>query len=403
MKLRRKLLILDTETSGLPMTRSKVPKHVKYPNPKFSFAYDSARILSLAYIAVDYSVSSDIIASNYLIRNNSDLDKKKYTTNQDKYPDKTGSNIKDILNDLNKWIDWCDCVVGHNILFDMNIILHEMIICNISSNIESKLNKSQYFCTLDEASRLCSSGRDLNLQSFYMLMNSGSEYSDQKITFHEALDDVKAVKIIVERIMDNSYEIPSGILEIIEEIYPSTEIIHEGISTHELILSSSETLFHFYIKRIDFVTAKCNAAGTLRFGLTDEQLQSINLSNLYTNSGLYSLDGESGYCRIGGSSIFKCDCGNEEIDYEICEACGDSTSILEKYYNIPTEINTFCLYSIAEVKDRVPKDKGRRSKTITLKVVKKGRSNYVSSNAVDYYIDNKLYIYFSLLIGKTKV
>ena len=115
-----------------------------------------------------------------------------------------------------------------------------------------------------------------------------------------------------------------------------------------------------------------------------------------------------GYCHIATADIiFKCSCGKYELGYEICRDCGNSEPILRHYEGLmklmEQPVNMFNAYSVKEIKEKLPKTKHKKSKSIVLTASKRGRSNYVSADVVDYFIANRLYDYFSLMVGKTKV
>lgn len=424
MQLRnKKHLIIDTETSGLPMCRPKTPKHMKYPNPKFAIAYEGARLLSLAFICSD---GGDFA---HLVRNNSDLNKSLYQTNSDKFPDNTGTAIGEILDVVQAKVEWCDYIIGHNVLFDINIIAHEAFQLShpLYQILMDKIAAVEYFCTMDAAARMGIASKDLQLRDVYNFMNDGPAFSNQKLEFHNALDDVRATKVILDRIMSNSFTIPAKILEIMDEIYPpvkfglnltklNPDLIKPGSN---LILSVylSDFGFEYYKEIIKYESCTYNAAGLAIFhGVNEVEIANIKF---FTRDGVYRLRSEVQPQRdveipcyySDLDIIFACEettqqgkCGKKIFGFEICDSCADSSMIFEAYYEmLKVPFNIFNTYTTAEVKNLIPKDKPRRSGTIALEVKKRGRSNTVSADIVNFYIANKIYNYFSLTIGTTKL
>lgn len=414
MKLRNKrCLIIDTETSGLPMCRPKMPKHKKYPNPKFAIAYEGSRLLSLAYICVDDNIAD----SAHFIRNNSDLKKSFYQTNKDKFADGVGVKVREILDAVQAKVQWCDYIVGHNILFDINIIAHEAFLLEhpLYQILMDKMAAVEYFCTMEAATRMGIDAKNLQLIEVYNYMNEGSNFSNQKLKFHDAMDDALATKLIMERIIDNSYTIPATILAIMDEVYPPSVFKSELESNSKVVLEVylSDFGFEYYRDIIKYSYCTYNAAGLAVFhGVDETEIASIKI---FSKDGIYSIISKDTTriipCYYSDQDIiFTCEsCSLDKparrtFGFEICDDCADSTAIFEAYYEMmKIEFNQFSSYTTAEVKELIPKDKPRRSNTIALEVKKRGRSNTVSADIVNFYVANKIYNYFSLTIGSVKI
>lgn len=434
MQLRNKrCLIIDTETSGLPMCRPKMPKHMKYPNPRFAIAYEGARLLSLAYS--NTTIGNGPVDFNrdnaHFIRNNSDLKKSLYQTNKDKFADNTGAPIREILDAVQVQINLCDYIVGHNVLFDINIIAHEAFLLEhpLYQTLMSKMASVEYFCTMDAAARMGIDARNLQLSEVYNFMNDGAEFSNQKLEFHDAMDDVKATKLILERIIGNSFTIPASILTIMDEVYPVKSVLPKTDLTSDFASEEAKSVlqiyltefgFEYYCDIIKYDYCTYNAAGLAIFHGVDEA--EIAKIKLFSKDGVYKISIIPNNSIVGDNNrivpcyysdqdiIFTCEsCVRDSstrrtFGFEICDECADSTSAFEAYYAMmKLETNPFNTYTTAEVKALIPKDKPRRSGTIALEVKKRGRNNTVSADIVDFYIANKLYNYFSLTIGATKL
>jgi DNA polymerase III epsilon subunit-like protein len=432
MELRGKRnLIIDTETTGLPICRSKMPKHMKYPNPKYSIAYSSARLISVAFI-LDDSINDNISDINkcHFIRNNSDLDKSLYKTNGAKFADGVGVSIREILDSIQSVVERCDYIVGHNVLFDINIIAHEAYLANhpLYEILMSKIDSVSYFCTLEAATRMGVDSRFSTLEDVYKFMNDGYAFSAQKLEFHDAMDDVKACSLILDRMIANSFTIPAKILAIMDEIYPPNIFINDvnkDINCEDNNITLKIYLycngFDFYREKISYSHCSYNAAGLAIFqGVSNDigkiKFQSINGVYILETRCNSEFNSELHKCYYAiYDDIYKCNnllrheftstetCGELTLGYETCDKCADSTSVYEAYNQlIEIPFNQFNTYTTAEVKSLIPKDKSRRSGIIELEVYKRGRSNTVSADKVDFYIKHEMYKYFSLKIGSVK-
>ena len=123
-----KILIFDTETSGLPEERNcSVLSLHKWPY-----------ILQLAYILydtdtntiIDYNDTLIIISDDFYISQES-INIHKITR---KMCNEKGQNIRQVLNRFNNVLLQTDLIVGHNLQFDKNILIVEHIRNKINHN-----------------------------------------------------------------------------------------------------------------------------------------------------------------------------------------------------------------------------------------------------------------------------
>ena len=130
------ILFVDTETSGLP----------KDTNRSFKDIYNWPQIHQIAWII--YSKDGDLIS------------KKNYSTKTSETGDSTASDyiprtvlpIHEILPIFNEDLNTCSVIVGHNISFDVNVILCELY--RLGLNTE-KLEYMQQFCTMKNSVNVC--------------------------------------------------------------------------------------------------------------------------------------------------------------------------------------------------------------------------------------------------------
>ena len=137
-------IVLDTETTGLPQQVS-----VTYPHYTDIKKYDDARMIQLCWAVYNNnkleSIRDFYVKPNNWIINNTHIHN---ITNED--CQKNGYNIKDIFSILDKDLDTVDHIVGHNILFDKNIILSEAHRQSLSELV-NKLNIKKWLCTIEKS------------------------------------------------------------------------------------------------------------------------------------------------------------------------------------------------------------------------------------------------------------
>lgn len=143
-----KLLILDTETTGLPKNRnSSIYSTNEWPN-----------VIQISYIVIDTTLQTD---DKYIITDKvNTYIKIKFPIPQDSIAihgitDDTlntkGVDITYALNLLNNAINNCDLIIGHNISFDKQLLIVE----NIRHNIISSFPKKPSFCTMKMYKEFC--------------------------------------------------------------------------------------------------------------------------------------------------------------------------------------------------------------------------------------------------------
>ena len=118
-----KILVFDTETTGLPEKGASIYDKSKWPY-----------IVQLSYILYDLSSNSALIKDNYIAIDGS------IVISQESYDihhisreilDVQGINIVESLKGFNECLKVCDIVVGHNISFDKRLIFVECFRHNI--------------------------------------------------------------------------------------------------------------------------------------------------------------------------------------------------------------------------------------------------------------------------------
>lgn len=201
----KRVFIFDLETTGLPIMKY-INKKREYDDYKNNASYDTSRIVSIAWYYDENFHPQKINYDNikeYIVKP-VDYDNIPTTHIHGISFDKAvneGLDFKDILysKGLAKDILSTDIIIGHNCLFDINILLNELY-RNSSSDIleyfEKLLLHKQYCCTADVGKDICKLPNQYNV----------AEYKRPKLTelyfyffnkypnnSHNATDDVLSV------------------------------------------------------------------------------------------------------------------------------------------------------------------------------------------------------------------
>ena len=140
-------LFIDTETTGLPVTKNLNLKWGEYPGYKLLNRYDSARIVQLSYMITDNSFNEKELHDYIIKKENFDIANSQFhgITNEisidkgidfDKAFDIFYENLKSVTH-----------IVAHNIAFDINVIKSELYRRDKTYIIE-EIDKKKLLCTM---------------------------------------------------------------------------------------------------------------------------------------------------------------------------------------------------------------------------------------------------------------
>jgi DNA polymerase-3 subunit alpha len=142
----KKILFLDTETTGIPQNCVKnVAKESSYPDYK-SNDYDNSRIIQIGwshqtnfnYENIVNNTTGVYIKPNNFIINNSDL----HGITKD-FADENGLESKSIFYIFGETICNSDYIIGYNIYFDIYLLLSEFHKLNMNKYIEKLLKMKE--------------------------------------------------------------------------------------------------------------------------------------------------------------------------------------------------------------------------------------------------------------------
>lgn len=146
-----KILVFDTETTGLPEKDASIYNFNQWPH-----------IIQLSYIFYDMSNNNVIVKDNYIkIDSNIEITEESFNTHKisREFLDLNGKHIIPTLNEFNKYLKLCDIVVGHNISFDKRMIFVESLRNKVQQNFTTyennkKITKMEY-CTMKNTKEFC--------------------------------------------------------------------------------------------------------------------------------------------------------------------------------------------------------------------------------------------------------
>jgi len=144
-----KILIFDTETSGLPEERNaSLLATNKWPY-----------ILQLSYILYDTEENRIITYVDTLIDIDNSVNIDSESINIHKITKEmcknNGKPIKDVLKDFNNILNQSELLIGHNLQFDKNILIVEYIRNRIMHNFNPKNISIPSFCTMKNGKSIC--------------------------------------------------------------------------------------------------------------------------------------------------------------------------------------------------------------------------------------------------------
>jgi len=142
-----RILVFDTETTGLPEKNASILEVDKWPH-----------IIQLSYLIYDTINNKIETFYDFIINIHdniiSDESIKLHKITKEK-SNNEGLCIRDVLNKFNSDIKNVDLLVAHNISFDKRIIMVECIRNNISQYFTRNKIKKPEYCTMKESINIC--------------------------------------------------------------------------------------------------------------------------------------------------------------------------------------------------------------------------------------------------------
>jgi len=163
-----KILVFDTETTGLPIKDASIYETTLYPY-----------IIQLSYILYDTSLNYSIIINNYIkLDNDVEITPESYKIHNisKEMLNEKGISINVALQEFNNYLKNADIVVGHNLTFDKKMIFVECFRNKIKQYFtcfinNQKITKEEY-CTMKNTKKLCNIMKIGKNNKFYLKVPS---------------------------------------------------------------------------------------------------------------------------------------------------------------------------------------------------------------------------------------
>jgi DNA polymerase III epsilon subunit-like protein len=184
-------LIFDLETTGLVKLNKGFNN---YPIFSDNESYDSARIVQIAWIVLDFDF--DLIEQkSYIIkRDNFEISNSSFHNITNERSDIEGVDFEIVMMDFAKALNKCTTIVAHNILFDYNVLLNHLYRYD-ASELQSKVTSRIRFCTSAESADVVkiSMPYKCKFYKFPSLQELYEFYFKEKFDgAHDALEDTRA-------------------------------------------------------------------------------------------------------------------------------------------------------------------------------------------------------------------
>tara|TARA_A100001011_G_C14263803_1_gene823748 strand:+ start:92 stop:736 length:645 start_codon:yes stop_codon:yes gene_type:complete len=181
------ILVFDTETTGLPQFRV---------SPNSNNISTWPYIVQLSYILYDTDKNKIISTYDSIIKVPKEIsiseDSSKIHGITNSMSEKRGYDIKDVINIFNVALEQCHLLVGHNLEFDVDMILAESLRNSISSD---KIRSLENYCTMKNSKKLCNIKAKSNRGGFYIKYPSLKEthiklFNAEPKNLHNSFNDI---------------------------------------------------------------------------------------------------------------------------------------------------------------------------------------------------------------------
>jgi DNA polymerase III epsilon subunit-like protein len=175
------LLFIDTETTGLPITKS----YDDYFDPKETQYYDQSRIIDIGYVICNENNKLIKKVKNLIKPNNFTISNSHIHGITNDKAIKKGIDINNALDILNNDLENVNTIIAHNSIFDINVILSECYRNNKTALINN-INSKSIKCTKKMGQKFMNSYKAPKLVELYKYL-----FNEDIIQKHRALADAK--------------------------------------------------------------------------------------------------------------------------------------------------------------------------------------------------------------------
>ena len=143
-----RVLVFDTETTGLPERGSSIYEYAKWPH-----------IVQLSFILYDTELQKTLTIHDYIVRIPENITISKESTSihgiTNSMCKRKGIPIKHVMEEFNEYLSKCDMIVGHNIEFDKKMIMVETLRNKLKNMFISYGQDKAMYCTMKTSVMLC--------------------------------------------------------------------------------------------------------------------------------------------------------------------------------------------------------------------------------------------------------
>ena len=181
-----KVLVFDTETTGLPESRNtSILETEKWPH-----------IVQISWITYD-TTTEEYSASDHIIDCGVEIPQESVDIHgiSKKLSERKGEKLWDVMNMFDAALIECDMVIGHNISFDKRVYMVEAIRNRRKQFFTTNGVRKNEYCTMKRSKELCNIQRTNSMGDTYLKYPSLSELHNRLFGFipkgtHDSMADV---------------------------------------------------------------------------------------------------------------------------------------------------------------------------------------------------------------------
>jgi len=144
-------MVLDLETTGLPMKT----RYGKFFNYKNIAKYSTARIVQISYGIYEANGTLKAMIDNIIRPNGFVIPDIAISIHNisNEIANSEGISLKDAINTFRNHIATVDAIIGHNVKFDINVLLSELYRMRENTLI-NEINSKKHVCTMKSSVNL---------------------------------------------------------------------------------------------------------------------------------------------------------------------------------------------------------------------------------------------------------
>jgi DNA polymerase-3 subunit alpha len=190
-------LIFDTETTGLPICPGYGAFH-KYSELQY---YDRCRVIQISYIITDSDFMKLEESDTVIKTDNFTIENSQFHGVTNERSQSEGIPFMEFAKQFGNALDFVDCIIAHNIQFDLNVLASELHRYSQFDVLEKFLSKRQ-ICTMNYTKYIINSKfksgtgiKDPNLRELYFYC-TGKELKNHHNSMYDTLNLLECVQVL---------------------------------------------------------------------------------------------------------------------------------------------------------------------------------------------------------------